>query len=93
MNDYERGLKDGQLGEYRCGNCGAVQRKLWRVGASSCIRLRCAKCLRANGLTVDLRRSDQVGHWVPAVPDGFGNWWGYTSVPDEWVRWWKGLRT
>jgi hypothetical protein len=48
---------------------------------------------------VDGVRRDQIGWLVPAVPDErpdaqhrfAGNWWGYTSVPDEDVAWWKTL--
>lgn len=42
-------------------------------------------------------RTDQIGWYVPAVPDPSlaptRAWWGYTSVPPEGVRWWKSLPT
>ncbi len=37
--------------------------------------------------------TDQIGWYVPAVPDEEGNgYWGYTSVPDAAVQWWQGLQ-
>lgn len=30
---------------------------------------------------------------VPAVPDENGDFWGYTAVPDEGVKWWRNLPT
>lgn len=37
-------------------------------------------------------RSDQIGWYVPAVPDEEGaGYWGYTSVPQPGVLWWKRL--
>lgn len=39
-------------------------------------------------------RSDQIGPCVPAVPDEEGQgYWGYTSVPEAGVRWWRALPT
>ncbi len=39
-------------------------------------------------------RTDQIGWRVPAVPteDGEG-FWGYSSVPDDGVKWWRALPT
>jgi hypothetical protein len=38
--------------------------------------------------------SDSIGWLVPAVPDEEGeSYWGYTSVPDAGVRWWRRLPT
>ncbi len=35
---------------------------------------------------------DQIGWRIPAVPTADGEtYWGYTSVPDDGVRWWKAL--
>lgn len=37
-------------------------------------------------------RQDQLGGLMPAVPTEDGStFWGYTSVPDAGVRWWKSL--
>jgi hypothetical protein len=39
-------------------------------------------------------RSDQIGWYVPAVPDEEGlGYWGYTSVPEAGVEWWRALPT
>lgn len=38
------------------------------------------------------QRSDQIGWLVPAVPTEVGDtYWGYTSVPEPGVQWWKRL--
>jgi hypothetical protein len=38
------------------------------------------------------QRTDSIGWCVPAVPTEEGDtFWGYTSVPDAGVRWWKRL--
>ena len=83
---------------YRCGQCGSVDCKLWRVAATSHIELTCWECLEAKGHTITLAKSDQVYDsaiepfsYVPAVPDFDGQWWGYTSVPQWWVKWWRAL--
>lgn len=50
----------------------------------------------AEGKHVDQHgdRSDQIGWYVPAVPDEEGaGYWGYTSVPQNGVNWWKQLPT
>lgn len=37
-------------------------------------------------------RTDQIGWFVPAVPTEDGEaFWGYTSVPDDGVAWWRAL--
>jgi len=91
---------------YACGQCGAVDCKLWRPMSvlANEVELVCWKCLEAKGHAVRLNdadpryRSDQVytpeiEHtcYSPAVPDLDGSWWGYTSVPNWWVAWWKAL--
>lgn len=39
-------------------------------------------------------RTDQIGSLVPAVPTEDGDtFWGYTSVPQPGVEWWKRLPT
>lgn len=41
-----------------------------------------------------VHRTDSIGWRVPAVPTEEGDtYWGYTSVPDDGVRWWKALPT
>jgi hypothetical protein len=38
-------------------------------------------------------RTDQIGWLVPAVPDSEGSFWGYTSVPQDRIAWWRALPT
>lgn len=78
---------------YRCADCGVFGPKLWRESYSSHVVLRCAMCAAAHvGQTPDLTNSDQIGSYVPAVPDEDGaSWWGYTSVPQAGVEWWHRL--
>jgi len=39
-------------------------------------------------------RTDSIGWLVPAVPtEEEDTYWGYTSVPEEGVQWWKKLPT
>lgn len=86
---------------YRCRECGATGCKLWRVGSSSCIRLWCLACAEeASGarLQFGAESSDQLYNdglnLVPAVPTPDGEeWWGYTSVPQDRVEWWRALPT
>jgi hypothetical protein len=93
--------------EYVCGNCGASGVKLWREYQTVCPPLLCAKCaaseqdrdistLDGDGCRAsDLGRrprTDQIGWRVPAVPDEEGvGYWGYTSVPEAGVNWWREL--
>ena len=38
------------------------------------------------------QKGDQIAHHVPAVPDEEGySFWGYTSVPQAGVDWWRRL--
>jgi hypothetical protein len=47
--------------------------------------------LEAGGKYPDVY-SDQIGWLVPAVPDVEAeSFWGYTSVPQDRVEWWKQL--
>jgi hypothetical protein len=91
---------------YRCAGCGADGCKLWREYQTFAPKLLCANCaasdqgmdvtdidadgLRAGGCYET--RTDQIGWYVPAVPvdDTF---WGYTSIPDDGIAWWKALPT
>lgn len=94
--------------EYSCATCGRKGCKLWREYATFAdhTTLECCDCAGASqkidvsGIDDDGRRlsdgarTDQIGWRVPAVPteDGDG-FWGYTSVPDEAIRWWRALPT
>jgi hypothetical protein len=92
--------------EYHCHKCLKHGVKLWRIYQSSFIELLCAKCLcKQEGLdeelvdrdgriydTLIMAWTDTIGDYCPAVPDEEGvSFWGYTSVPQEGVYWWKHL--
>jgi hypothetical protein len=92
---------------YACGTCGATGCKLWREYGTPMSEqtLSCAACagrsqnkdvsdMDADGqrLCSDGYRTDQIGWRVPAFPAEDGStFWGYTSVPDDGVQWWKRL--
>lgn len=92
---------------YSCSECASTGVKLWRrYQASPSNDLRCAACLdkelddgqsfNSSGqrYASDGQLSDAVGWRVPAVPDEEGTgYWGYTSVPDAGVAWWRALPT
>jgi hypothetical protein len=93
---------------YVCSQCGATGRKLWRDYQMFARRLLCAPCaaedqgkdasdIDANGQrpsSIPGQRTYEIGWMVPAIPtaenDGF---WGYASVPDTAVAWWRRLPT
>jgi len=83
---------------YVCSKCGASKCKLWRQYQTFAdnIKLLCQPCAEADqGRKLILAgpdRSDTIGWLVPAVPTEDGDtYWGYTSVPEPGVVWWKGL--
>lgn len=92
--------------DYKCRECGATGIKLWREYNTFNPRLLCAShAAKGQGKDIGIltpegkwldpivdQWCDQIGWYVPAVPteDGIG-YWGYTSVPDAGVEWWKGL--
>lgn len=91
------------MSDYRCANCGTSGVKLWREYQTFTPQLLCAKCASQDQdkdistLALDGMRLSEMGTWtdtigwyVPAVPSPNG-YWGYTSVPDEGVEWWKRL--
>ena len=92
---------------YKCDVCGQSGLKLWREYNTFAdhTKLLCAEhaCADQNkddnvddkGYSYDdLGRSDQIGWMIPAVPTQEGDtYWGYTSVPQEGVIWWKSLST
>ena len=70
--------------------------------------LRCAACAAPSGdvgedgkIKSKYGRTDQIGGRLPAVPDPLpgpdlglqGTFWGYTSVPEDGVAWWRSLPT
>ncbi len=94
---------------YKCRNCGATGCKLWRLYQTFPHHqsLLCAKCaakdqkMDVSDIDTDGKhggelggRTDQIGWYIPAVPtEENDTFWGYTSVPDAGVRWWRSLPT
>jgi len=92
--------------DYVCSMCGARGVKLWRQ-TNTCaiaIDLLCAPCACIDQKTnlfpnvegmiekEDGWVSDQFPFLVPAVPTPDNEtYWGYTSVPEDGVLWWKSL--
>lgn len=90
--------------DYICKTCGAGGCKLWREYQTFAPTLLCADCAckdqkKTNDVDESGMRSsqhggrtDQIGWYVPSVPteDGYG-YWGYSSVPQQGVDWWKQL--
>ena len=78
---------------YRCADCDVFGPKLWRESYSSHVVLRCVLCAAAHvGQAPDLNDSDQIGSYVPAVPNEDGtSWWGFCAVPRAGVEWWHRL--
>lgn len=93
--------------DYKCTMCGVEGKKLWRQYSTFAdhIKLMCAECAckdqnEAGPVGDDGKReseygrTDQIGWMVPAIPDDeWETFWGYTSVPQKDVEWWKGLPT
>jgi hypothetical protein len=94
------------MSDYVCANCGISGVKLWREYQTVAPQLLCATCaaedqhkdistMTPNGRYLSQGErgmwTDQIGWYVPAVPTEDGNYWGYTSVPDTGVDWWKCL--
>lgn len=83
---------------YKCSVCGAAGIKLWRQYQTlACdVELMCVDCAhkdqKKNIEDFDLSKGDQIGWMVPAVPVN-DTFWGYCSVPQEGVDWWKSLPT
>lgn len=89
---------------YRCSGCKVRGVKLWRPYNTCAPSLLCGPCaLEDQGKTGPIDSggkrtddyggsTDQIGWWVPAVPDEEGvGYWGYSSVPEEGVAWWRAL--
>ena len=91
---------------YKCGKCNISGVRLWREYQSSG-ELTCCKCMMKNitayyvtrdGKFIEKGRdrrfaTDSFAWKVPAVPynNEEGSYWGYTSVSDDGVAWYKGL--
>lgn len=99
-------IKDAPL-DYKCDKCGAIGVKLWREyeTPADVTSLYCARCagkdqerdvssISPEGMinTSYGSSTDQIGWLIPAIPvEGRDTYWGYTSVPDEGVSWWRSL--
>ena len=85
--------------DYVCDSCGSTECKLWRQSHvfSNAVKLTCLECLESLGYCQgewgDQFYDPEISpiNYVPAVPDLDGSFWGYTSVPEWWVQWWKFL--
>lgn len=75
-----------------CDCAGKSQKKdVSTIDEEGCIL--CEPFLDANGREIGSRyRCDQIGWRVPAIPTEDGStYWGYSSVPQKGVNWWKRL--
>lgn len=93
--------------EYKCSKCGKEDVKLWRQYNTflNHINLFCVKhaledqnkegIVDENGMYFDgelKMKSDTIGFLAPAVPTKeMDTFWGYSSVPQDLVDWWKEL--
>lgn len=76
---------------YQCTCCGNDSVRLWRESNTFADQtdLLCVDCCEErSGRKCELPTSDQIGWWLPAVAASGGTFWGYTSVPEERVKWW-----
>ncbi len=98
--DYKKGSVPD---DYKCDDCDISGVKLWREyqTIASQTKLLCAHCAEKDQQKnhepgwkspFSSGRGDQIGWLIPAVPiEGRDTYWGYTSVPDAGVNWWKNL--
>lgn len=74
-----------------CCDCAAKSQKkdISRIRADGCVPWSFGKY--ADG-TEAVEWCDSIGWRIPAVPtEDRATFWGYTSVPNEGVAWWKAL--
>lgn len=77
---------------YQCTNCGLSGFRLYRPYQSSADKLLCANCAAANQKRrINPEAPGTIGWMVAAIPDEHGNFWGYTSVPDDRMVWWYSM--
>lgn len=83
--------------EYMCSVCGRDNIRLWRPscqeGPLYCIVCGAQK-EQANierYMKLAIESGDTIGNLLPAVPTEDGYMWGYTSVPEKAIHWWRGL--
>jgi hypothetical protein len=79
-------------GEQICTGCGATGVRIWRPYQCWPDKLLCFACAcRDQKRDPASVTGDQIGWLAPAVPDGEGSWWGYSSVPQDKVEEWLAL--
>jgi hypothetical protein len=93
MQNVNYNRTDAVPADYHCHACKATGVKLWRGYQDCSPRLLCRTCVQADQKREhSWAEGDQVGWYVPAVPDEEGvGYWGYTSVPAAGCRWWYRL--
>lgn len=78
---------------YKCGKCGAFGAQLYRKYQTFLDQqeLFCRECAMVDQNKTDAHKHS-IGWLVAAVPTEDGEpFWGFTSVPDEGVKWWDSL--
>jgi hypothetical protein len=77
---------------YRCHKCKAKGCRLWRQYQTVSPRVLCCECAEVDQKQpLKIAEHDSIGWYVPAIPDEDGSFWGYTSVPQDRVDWWRSL--
>jgi hypothetical protein len=72
--------------ELKCASCAAKDQEI------DISQMDCEGIFPRTDALGCTRLTDQIGWYVPAVPDKEGEgYWGYTSVPQEALEWWNKL--
>lgn len=96
MEGYWSYSSGGTPLSYVCEDCGAEGVRLYRRYQTmlDSQKLRCTECAlkNQNRTEPDQPSAHSIGWLVAAVPTEDGQtYWGYTSVPDDGVKWWDNL--
>lgn len=84
-------LEDMMEDDYKCGKCGKTNCKLWRLYSTCPPPLYCRSCgLQDQNKRDEECTGDDIGWLVGAIPMK-GGYWGKTSSPPRYVRWWREL--
>lgn len=90
---HQEGVKLWRVGasshiQLFCARCGCAQAKLDITLDAD------GKHKTEYSYTDQIYNKEAGDNLVPAVPDEDGkSWWGYSSVPEDGVRWWRSLPT
>lgn len=86
------GSEDEDRIEYRCHACGALGVKLWRE-YQTIVSVNVLLCTRCCEHDQNAKRKDYwIGNRCPAVlTKERDTFWGFTSVPEDRLRWWEEL--